>query len=196
MTLNTHVRVHQWTDPEELHAWFNDHLLLGYERLMGNTVRANAPVLIEREPGQIMNAPGQGFQAWLWTYFSSPDGPLTDNVYDLVPGDERYDEWDAKHYSAIPTAHVSLSFDTAYGYRGPGGVGCGDLHTMYIEALEAEFFTPRGLTFSWQNEFTGEWHEGLDGLDGLGSGGRAATAWFTGEVIPFFTRVSGSPDQV
>ena len=109
---------------------------------------------------------------------------------DVGGGDEdRPEDADADWkcaYCRAPVAFVEVSFDTAYSYRAPNGAGCGDLHAALVNALGA-WCDQRGLMWWWQNEFTGEWHEGRDGLDELGEGGKAATDWFVGTVAPAIT---------
>src|SRR5690242_14095966 len=61
---------------------------------------------------------------------------------------------------------MEVSFDTAYGYRGPEG-GCGDLHARLVRELGA-WLDGRRVRWSWLNEWTGEVHEGYEGLSELG----------------------------
>lgn len=104
------------------------------------------------------NAGNQGLPAWLMIYYS-PDGPL--------PEEEDRDEIEEQYRN--PTGMVmEVSFDTAYGYRGPNGSGCGDLHAWLVSELGA-WLDERRVPWCWQNEFSGEWFFGTEGLDQLGN---------------------------
>src|SRR5512146_1212104 len=56
MTLDTRIYIHGPAEPREVHLFCN--------RLIG----AHENVKMREEPGEICNAPGQGFKAWLITY--------------------------------------------------------------------------------------------------------------------------------
>ena len=77
---------------------------------------------------------------------------------------------------------VEVSLDTAYGYDADGE-GCGDLHARLVAQL-GHWLDGKGIRWSWQNEFTGEIHEGYEGLADLGSGGAEASTWFREIVAP------------
>lgn len=128
------------------------------------------------------NTLGQGLPALMDVKYGA-DGPLKRDCYcDEDRTDDVAPDWKCA-YCRAPEAFVEVSFDTAYSYKTPSGLGCGDLHAALVDALGA-WCDSRGLTWHWQNEFTGEWHEGRDGLSELGQGGAAATEWFTASVLP------------
>ena len=152
----------------------------------------------------LSNPGGIGADAWLITYYGA-DGPVpphscTDDCYLDDPehveagesrcmdarsrdeGDPRYSGW----------ASMVISFDTAYGHRGPDGEGCAELHRKYIEVLH-DHVTRKGLQIKWQNEFTGEWFDGLAGLDELAKGGADAHDWFSRAVLPALNALTRTP---
>lgn len=139
------------------------------------------------------NTIGQGLCALMDVHYG-PDGPMKRECYcdELVDFPEAEPGEDRRCSGCqAPEAFVEVSFDTAYSYTGPFG-GCGDLHSALVDRLGA-WCDERGLSWSWQNEFTGEWHVGRDGLDELGDGGRRATAWFTTEAWPAIAAHAASP---
>ena len=173
--------------------------IFGICAAMVNTPAGTEPrtdPFIGKGPGvkHLYNPGGIGADAWLITWYGV-DGPIPphacdDDCYlddpDDYPGqplcmDARSrDEGDPRESG---WASMMLSFDTAYSYRDSEGRGCNDLHRSYIEVLHA-YTQRKGLLFKWQNEYTGEWHDGLDGLDEFAQGGRDADAWFRGSVLP------------
>ena len=186
MTLDTRVLLHSWTDPVELHTWFNKEVLRVADR---------EPIFLTT-PTSIRNQLGQGFDAifdvdwnedrkpydWLPYHGISLEAARGWNV---TEAEARADyERDVKRYSAWPTGVIMISWDTAYGYRGENGEGCSELHAKFITRLAAEFLAPRGIGFHWQNEFTGEWNEGLSGLTEFAGDGIAARSWFRDSVLP------------
>ena len=62
-------------------------------------------------------------------------------------------------------------------------MGCGDLHARLVAELGI-WLDQRGKRWKWENEFTGEIHEGYEQLIQLASGGFEATAWFRTMVVP------------
>jgi hypothetical protein len=84
-----------------------------------------------------------------------------------------------------PACWVEIHFDTAYGYRGANGEGCGDLHARLLFDL-GQWFDERKIGWGWENEFTGEWHyeDKYKALKELVSGGGQAMTWFVETVQP------------
>ena len=83
---------------------------------------------------------------------------------------------------------VEIALDTTYGYRaespdGRATWGCGDLHAAIVGVLGA-FLDGRGVSWHWQNEYTGEFSRGRDGLDDLGMSGAASHEWLMNVVRP------------
>lgn len=88
---------------------------------------------------------------------------------------------------------AEISWDTAYGYK-DNGLTCTMLHVSALIHLRDAL--PEGVTMRWQNEFTGEWHDGLeeeDLKDFLG-GGDSAMEWFNGAVVPYIESQGGTVD--
>lgn len=101
---------------------------------------------------------GQGLPAWLWV-FHATDGPLT--LRDPADDYESPAPWCNEHC-------VRVNLDTAYGYRGPNGSGCSDLHAWVIQEVAA-WLADRGVEkWAWENEFTGEWFGPGDDVRHLG----------------------------
>lgn len=130
-----------------------------------------------------MNKPGQDLPAWLLLYHNV-DVPL---VADAAAHDQ-YCDADCDGGSHDPAHWLRVNFDTAYGYRGAGGMGCGTLHAILV-AVIGKWLDARGVAWSWRNEFTGEVHQRYDGLRELADGGEAANKWFETMVKPAIARM-------
>lgn len=81
---------------------------------------------------------------------------------------------------------LDIDFDTAYGAKFAGGMGCGDLHAALVSEL-GQWLDAKGVRWEWRNEFTGDVHGGSDRYERLIeliSGGFEATAWFRTTVLP------------
>lgn len=165
MTLDTTIKLKAWTDPETLHGWVCQELL-------------GAPgARRDVNEKSIWNAPGQGLPAWFGTDHNGGDPEefvsSTMDAADLAM--ER--EWFG------PTGYLTLSFDTSYGYRDERGRGCSELHADYVVRLAAHL-AERGIGIWWRNEFTGEWHDGIEGLDQFADNGTDAQDWFRNVAAP------------
>lgn len=173
MTLDTRVFVHDRVDYRE--AWIKCNQLIGATE---GTKFTDEPVASDPAGAWwIWNTPGQGLLALLDIRYRK-DGPLRAlpeaHDEDCEPGCTR---------DHRPACWLEASFDTPYGYRGPGGEGCGDLHARLVAEL-GQWLDGKGVTWSWRNEFTGDIHQGYDGLDELCEGGAKATAWYRTIVAP------------
>lgn len=116
---------------------------------------------------------GQGLAAWLFVHHAD-DGPLT--IAD--------EYWEDDEVRPPCNEHcVRIDWDTGYSYKGRNGEGCGDLHVRMV-ATVGHWLDEQGKRWWWKNEFTGEWHEGADGLNALGDSGAAAQEWLTTTVLP------------
>jgi hypothetical protein len=124
----------------------------------------------------IGNEPMQGLCAWLIITYR-PDGPLH-------PEPEGHDDGCGEDctWQHTPACWAIVDFDTGYSYRDEHG-GCGDLHARLVHQLGRLMYAG-DVSWSWRNEFTGKLHQGYDGLDALGSGGRKAEGWMRETVLP------------
>lgn len=190
MTLDTTLVLHEWTDPIKLHTWFNANVL---------RVADKNPI-IHQTATSIGNALGQGFDAIFDIDWREDHGPIIwfDPVEELKGMEDYYAEYpDAmaettEMYAKYPSGLIKIDWDTSYGYTGPGGIGCTELHASFIIRLAKEYLEPRGITFAWQNEYSGEWHEGLTGFEDFGQHGRDAAEWFSTVALPAITKAVAS----
>lgn len=189
MTLSTDVYILDEVDAREVFR-FCQGLLTKYDdprHLAPESMQVRdeqdtgTPGVWEVQPGNpwsLDNKPDQGLPAWLMSAYR-PDGPLRAEA----PGhDEDCDE-DCTGKYHDRACWMSLDFDTAYGYRDSRDWGCGDLHAALVAEL-GEWLTGRGIRWEWRNEFTGDVHIGVDGLEELGSKGAEASAWFRNMALP------------
>lgn len=125
----------------------------------------------------IWNKPGQGLCALLDVSYRK-DGPYVargEHARFCEPDE------DESHQTCFPR-WLEVSFDTAYSYHDEHG-GCGALHARLVFAL-GQWLDERGVRWRWENEFTGEIHEGYADLSGLVDGGAQAADWFRTAVAP------------
>lgn len=193
MTLDTSIAIGKPTPVRPLFDFCRE--LLGTPA----DTRVNEGVCDGSRLGQkeIYNPGGIGLPAWLWIYYGA-DGPFEVHQHDefcSVTLGGKYDttqqeidehaEWIANDPTENGWAAIEVTFDTAYGWRGPSGESCSDLHARLIRAV-GQWCDRKGLPWKWQNEFTGEWHDGTDGLDEFGDAFRSTGAqdWFTTKVLP------------
>ncbi len=120
MTLGTHIRT---TAPA------NPKALLDFLTVL---VEGDPATAVRRErPGYIANQLGQGFAAIVEIHYGL-DGPLQMEGFDY--GGEFHDEADGPFVPA-PAAAVCAELDTAYGYKGPDGETCSQLHLRLATAV-------------------------------------------------------------
>jgi len=191
MTLDTRMYVH---DPIDHKALF-DHCntLIGAVSPVSTdsqdeTWRKGESFVEPGNPWSIRNRLGQGFCALLDISYR-PNAPLRTDEQAAEHDDEICDE-DCGGDWHPPACWIEVSLDTAYGYRGDNGEGCGDLHARLVGELGL-WLDGQGIGWSWMNEFTGEVHGGgsrYRELVGLASGGFEATAWFQTTVLPAIER--------
>ncbi len=62
------------------------------------------------------------------------------------------------HHAGKPLAYVDMRLDTAYGYRGPNGESCDDVHREVVGRL-GEWLDEQGIPWWSNDEYTGEWRE-------------------------------------
>jgi hypothetical protein len=168
MTLDTSVFVTSKLDYRL--AWVKCNQLIG----------AHEGITFTDEDGYIWNKAGQGLCALLGMHYGT-DAPLVADG-----GHHQYCEPDdgeaASHRLCFPH-WLEISFDTPYGYRDADGNGCGDLHARLVAEL-GQWLDGRGASWKWENEVTGEVHDGYAGLTELARSGARATQWFRTIVAP------------
>lgn len=184
MTLSTDIAVVGPIDPEFVFKTALTAVCMASnapERIGGAKVERSGPGQW-RDYSAINTVCGQGLAAWTWVYHREDGSPLyAEDAYEVEEVDD--ETGIAETWFISPACHVKVNLDTAYGYRGPDGAGCGTLHARVITMLHDEV-AKRGCTIKWKNEFTGDWHDGLDGLAGLQDGGESAISWFQSEALP------------
>ncbi len=190
MTLDTRVYVIDHVDPQELFTKCQSLLTQYDER--GRTPEQQRTKMY---PDSIDNQPGQDLPAWLIMYHGGERPKRTQEQVDAcdedcnLPTSEYYDpdepDCDGKTgwSHRAPACWYEVSFDTAYGYRGPDNMGCGDLHARLVAELGL-WLDERGVRWKWKEESSGEIYEGYESLIHLATSGFAATAWFRSTVLP------------
>lgn len=76
----------------------------------------------------------------------------------LVSECSEWCEQPCDYHRDLPPAYIDVRLDTAYGYHGPNGESCSDLHRSIVAQLGA-WLDEQGVNWWAQDEFTGEWHE-------------------------------------
>lgn len=194
MTLSTNVYALDPVDPRELFR-FAQGLLTRYDedrRAPEQQQWSDEPRhAVWGEPGTwtIANRIGQGLPAILDISYR-PDGPLRTAEQAAAHDSDCDEDCDGNHYRRACWADLDL--DTAYGYRGPDGMGCGDLHAALVAEIGA-WLDERGIRWEWRNESTGDVHGGGDRYErliDLCTGGFAASAWFRTTVAPAIARMA------
>jgi hypothetical protein len=199
MTLDTRIYV---TDKVDVHELFHhiQGLLTKHDdpahRAPEDQCSEDAQDNTRRDgnPWTIGNVIDQGLPAWLMVHYRTdgmyrtPEAASEHDEYCNLPGNENFDADEPEcngtvGYSHRPACWAEVMLDTPYGYRGPNGEGCGDLHAQLVADI-GRWCDERGLSWKWKNEFTDDIHEGYAPLAGLLSGGFEATSWFRTTVAP------------
>jgi hypothetical protein len=192
MTLSTNIRLQRYTNPVELLDFINRELLQVTDPKtfvttdeVGNQGGQgfDAWVIIKHNSGKpIFPEPMIEYQNQLEFYSNSRGEPFLDG---RTPEEAAMESTiETLKYESKKVCFVDIDFDTAYGFQGPNGQECGDLHAAYIQYLADNYFTPRDIPFIWVNEFTGKKYRGAKKLETLTRGGADASAWFRNTVAP------------
>lgn len=196
MTLNTNIYVLDEIDPAEVF-----HQAASLMHVRDDYQFTNGPHWMG-SLNAIAAEPGQGYPAWLILQYrpggvpiATADGnaaALATHLADTDPETHKYCEGDDhsewERDELYEPCWLSFDYDTAYGYRGPNGEDCNDLHAGYIRQMGA-WFDARGIRWKWQNEYTGEIFTGYDGLAQFAHNGDQAQGWFTNDVLPKFEQM-------
>lgn len=176
MTLCTHVLIREPVDAMTVFAKCRD--------LLGATEKTEARLYFHNTGNWLVgNKIAQGLPALLDIEFR-PGAPLRTPEQSAEHEDWCNDDCDGSHHE--PPCWLDVSFDTAYGYQSSDGEGCGHVHVRLVSDLGL-WLNDRGLSWQWQNEYTGEWHDGSEGFEPLTEligGSEAAHEWFTNLVLP------------
>lgn len=179
MTLNTSIFLTGPVDAHELQRFVNTVLLKAPDAETKDEPDTDWQTKEPTGTWSLDNLPGQGFDAWMMITYR-PDGELaTEDVWD---------DDDGYRWLAQKKCTVEISFDTPYGGRSRDGLDCTTLHSAYIVAL-FHWAQERGITLEWQNEYTGDYFEGLNGLEDFGNAGDEAMDWFRNVVTPAIERL-------
>ena len=144
MTLSTSIRIADPVNPELV--------FLKAREIIG--IPAEHPFTIGDK--------GLGWDNGVWIA-SRPDGFRSALDVSHAHGDLLIDECDeycdtpCDHHAKQPPAYVDVRLDTTYGFRGPNGETCGDVHREVCARLGA-WLDEQGLDWWAMDEYTGEWH--------------------------------------
>lgn len=148
------------------------------DRYEGAAIERNPDWLRDYPYDYIGTEPGQGLPAWTDAKSSRESGLIYPD-----PPDDDGDVWGDRQ-----PWNVAVSWDTAYGYTGSRGESCSQLHGQALVILHRSL--PDGVTMRWENEFTGDWHDNLDGLAEFMGEGAAARAFGNLVTVAIAARVA------
>lgn len=174
MTLATEVFLSGDIDGREVFA-YAQHLLALYDKQKRPASEQKTRAFEGPDSegvAQLSNRIGQGLPAILDVKFRTDGSPLR---AEDIPETEGSD-WE------YPKCSVEVRFDTGYGYSDSLG-GCSHLHARFICALQ-DWVTERDGSLAWRNEYTGDVHQGLDGISEFIGDGNKAADWFATEALP------------
>lgn len=201
MTLDTHIFIYDPVDQQEVFEKVCEFLdIPDTKKFKVSTGEPYGCV----PSTEISNHPGQGFNAWVMTY-ANPDGIRYSEEY-KASEKKWHDEWhlnedeypdgcdctedfaDLEHRAG--PHYMQISMDTAYGCRTDRGESCTELHARVIVEL-GQWLEERGVSFAWENEYSGTIHQGIDeeGLVKFLGGGDDAMDWFNNTVMPALPRL-------
>lgn len=107
---------------------------------------------------------GIGLNAWCCMYHST-DGSEIPLGADETSDIDREDLDDGPIF--VPKSFIRLAFDTTYGYTGPNGESCSELHGRIVTRL-AGIVTELGGEYAWHDEYEGKWFTDLDHIPAFG----------------------------
>jgi hypothetical protein len=153
----------------------------------------------------LWHEPGIDLDGWLIMYYGA-DGPMTHvhtdscetevgwakwdlpkKRYKVTAEDVReHEEWVASDPTENGWATVEVSIDTGYSFMNERGESCSDRHARFVHELGL-WLDQRGCEWKWKNEYTGEWHDGREGLVDFGSYHMSESGpaeWFALKALP------------
>ncbi|MBF6187599.1 hypothetical protein [Nocardia farcinica] len=181
MTLNTRVAIIQKIDPKAAFQLALSAICTaaGEEHRI-ETAKVNEPEDYARDGIlRIGTVIGQGLPGIVECDYRT-DGPLY--AEDYYGDDEDYEPGDTR-WLASPACWLEIGWDTGYGYSGPNGMSCSDLHSVAI-TLVHKALAELGVEMRWYNEYDGKWHPGVDNLGTLSAAGLKADLWFKNTALP------------
>ena len=185
MTLSTHMWVLDPVDIEQL--WpVGRSLIHHYSERVGEAEWTDRPVDRRWYTGAPdgsrtrMHTIGQGFCSMYIVEYVEGGGLRGDGV--VVHDEDCEDPCEYGHPRDAFPYYVSVNLDTSYGYSA-NGESCGSLHAKIVGSVGAWLDT-QGIRWCWENEFTGEIHQGAECLDELGPGADEAARWYVTTALP------------
>lgn len=182
MTLHTRVAIVQEIDPQDAFRLALDTICVAAgeaDRIATAKVREPSPYGDAMHVGTVL---GQGLPGIVDCDYRI-GGPL--HAEDYYGDDDDYEPGE-KRWLDTPACWLSIGWDTAYGYTGPNGMGCSDLHSVAI-TLVHKALAERGIQMHWYNEYDGAWHPGIENLGTLSAAGLEADLWFRNTAMPAIT---------
>lgn len=139
---------------------------------------------------RIAGKPDQGMPAWLMVHYRT-GGPIATAADEVVCTDD-CDAADG-HCGHARESWVTVNWDTAYGYSDDQGHNCTTLHAEYIVKV-GQWLAESGLRFRWENEYTGEVHDGADwkALAAFVGDGDQAQGWFQNVAVKVIASMGGA----
>ncbi len=178
MTLDTRVYITDWIGPEEVFR--KAQQLIAQWDNAGRRAEEQRSEECEWGDHRVwMNGGMQGLPGWLVVHYRPAGQRRTED--EAQAHDHCNPDCDASTHA--PACWVEVSLDTAYSYRGPDGINCGQLHALFVAEL-GMWLDERQVGWRWLNEYTGEHHEGYDRLDELAGSSDGAQAWVRNTVLP------------
>lgn len=145
MTLSTTILILDPTPPEPLFR-FGRTLLGATDAVEWTHEPAPHPLFGTVYPAEMSNCLGQGLAA-IWKVQYATDGPLIDPY-----PDEREE--------GIPDHALKVWMDTAFGYHGPNGSRCSDLHAWMVMEVGL-WCEERNLRYLWNLDTHIEWYDSV-----------------------------------
>lgn len=146
---------HPWRDGNADH----ERTLQRAEEVPGYADKWRKDVAWERRFSYYGHIPG-GFDAMV-CFWATDEA----SQYGYFHGPHDDEEYPGEYPADDPVGNLNVDFDTAYGYKGPNGEGCTQLHADYVREL-GEWIEQRPEVIDWHwKDDRGEWHNKFDYLN-------------------------------